>query len=79
MKSINLYVLRHTFATLLLAENVSMHYLAKLMGTSVGMIEAHYGHIVEEHQRETVNELPAFGLDDSKVVRIACERVRRRT
>ena len=71
LKPINLYALRHSFATLLLAENVSMHYLAKIMGTSVKMIEDHYGHIVEEFQRETMAKLPSFGLDDSKVTRIA--------
>jgi integrase len=42
-----LYSLRHTYATLELIENRSdLHTLAKQMGTSVGMIEKHYSHIL---------------------------------
>jgi integrase len=40
------YSLRHTYATLALThDKVSIHTLAKQMGTSVGMIERHYSHL----------------------------------
>lgn len=39
------YSLRHTYATLRLEAGVPIHLLANQMGTSVEMIEKHYGHI----------------------------------
>ena len=39
------YCFRHTFATFRLSEGVDVYMLAKQMGTSVKMIEDHYGHI----------------------------------
>lgn len=41
-----LYSLRHTYATFRLMKGVSIHILAKNMGTSVGMIEQHYSHLI---------------------------------
>jgi integrase len=39
------YCFRHTYATFRLSEGVDVYFLAKQMGTSVKMIEEHYGHI----------------------------------
>ncbi len=39
------YSIRHTYATLRLEYGVPIHLLARQMGTSVGMIEKHYGHV----------------------------------
>jgi integrase len=39
------YCFRHTYATFRLIEGVDVFWLAKQMGTSVKMIEDHYGHI----------------------------------
>ncbi len=39
------YCFRHTYATLRLQEGVDMYFLAEQMGTSVQMIERHYGHV----------------------------------
>ncbi len=39
------YCFRHTYATLRLQEGVDVYFLAEQMGTSVHMIEAHYGHV----------------------------------
>ena len=39
-----IYSLRHTYATFRLQEGVHQYVLAKNMGTSVAMLEKHYGH-----------------------------------
>jgi integrase len=39
------YCFRHTYATFRLAEGVDVYFLADQMGTSVKMIEDHYGHV----------------------------------
>jgi integrase len=39
------YCFRHTYATFRLAEGVDVYFLADQMGTSVKMIEEHYGHV----------------------------------
>ena len=41
-----LYSLRHTYATFRLSEEVSPYLLARQMGTSVEMLEKHYGQVV---------------------------------
>jgi integrase len=39
------YSFRHTYATFRLSEGVDSYFLAQQMGTSVAMIEDHYGHV----------------------------------
>jgi integrase len=39
------YSFRHTYATFRLSEGVDVYFLAQQMGTSVAMIEDHYGHV----------------------------------
>ena len=39
------YCFRHTYATMRLHEGVDVYFLADQMGTSVKMIEDHYGHV----------------------------------
>ena len=39
------YCFRHTYATFRLTERVDVYFLAKQMGSSVKMIEDHYGHV----------------------------------
>ena len=41
---IRVYSLRHTYATFCLQEGVNHYVLARNMGTSVKMLEQHYGH-----------------------------------
>ena len=45
-KNRTLYSLRHMYATFRLSEEVSPYLLAKQMGTSVEMLEKHYGQVV---------------------------------
>jgi len=44
------YTLRHTFATEALAAGVSIFELARLMGTSVAMIDRTYGHLARDSE-----------------------------
>jgi integrase len=48
------YCLRHTYATFRLSEGVDVYFLAKQMGTSVQMIEKHYGHITPVKNAERI-------------------------
>ena len=41
-----LYSLRHTYATLALVRGVDIHVLSRQMGTSIGMLEKHYSHLI---------------------------------
>jgi integrase len=49
-----IYSLRHFFITMRLRENVNIYKLARSVGTSVAMIEKHYGHLIP---RDSVREL----------------------
>ena len=49
--------LRHTYATLRLLEGTSIDALARNMGTSVRMIEQHYGHVRTEEQRAELTKM----------------------
>ena len=51
--------LRHTYATLRLMEGTSMDLLALNMGTSVRMIENHYGHVRTADQRHELTKMRA--------------------
>jgi integrase len=48
------YCFRHTYATFRLSEGVDVYFLATQMGTSVKMIEDHYGHIVPVKNAERI-------------------------
>lgn len=55
-----LYSLRHTYATRRLNAHTAIDKLALNMGTSVQMIQAHYGHVlVEDHAAELASRPPA--------------------
>ena len=46
-KPARIYDLRSTFASNALAAGITTFELARIMGTSVGMIEAHYGALID--------------------------------
>lgn len=48
------YCFRHTYATFRLSEGVDVYFLAKQMGTSVKMIEDHYGHVTNVQNAEKI-------------------------
>lgn len=49
-----IYSLRHYFATQRLMNGLNQYLLAKQMGTSVDMIEKHYGHVVHSEVAEQI-------------------------
>jgi len=51
-----IYSLRHSYATFRLEEVVSVHILAKNMGTSTKMIGEHYGHTVNRTNAEELTK-----------------------
>jgi integrase len=61
------YVLRHTFATWALDGGFDVFELARLMGTSVAMIDKTYGHLAKGHAeraRERLNRRPSIVTDE---------------
>ncbi len=55
-----IYDLRSTFASNGLAAGVSVFELARVMGTSVAMIERHYGTLIEGAGADIARRLTAF-------------------
>ncbi len=56
------YDLRHTFATFALRAGISTFELSRYMGTRLGMIDRHYGHLAKdgrEHAIRLLDELSA--------------------
>jgi integrase len=43
-----IYSLRHTYATWLIAEGINTFQLSRVMGTSIEMIDKHYGHLLPD-------------------------------
>jgi integrase len=60
------YHLRHTFATEALAAGVSIFELARLMGTSVKMIDKTYGHLARDSEESLRARLEARGAADAQ-------------
>ena len=60
-KPARLYDLRCTFASNALAAGITTFELARIMGTSVGMIEAHYGALIDTAHDAILARLEGFG------------------
>jgi integrase len=58
-KPARLYDLRSTFASYALAAGITVYELARIMGTSVGMIEAHYGALLDTAHDSLLERLDA--------------------
>jgi len=52
-----LYTLRHSFITQALLDGVSTLEVSKIVGTSLAMIERHYGHLVHDTARERLAQV----------------------
>lgn len=59
------YCFRHTYATMRLSEGVDVYILAEQMGTSVKMIEQHYGHVNTIKHADRV----LMGMTDFETIR----------
>jgi integrase len=55
-----IYDLRSTFASNALAARISIYELARIMGTSIGMIERHYGALLDGSGADIARRLDAF-------------------
>ena len=55
-----LYDLRSTFASNALAAGITVYELARIMGTSVGMIERHYGALLDSAHESLLERLDAL-------------------
>jgi hypothetical protein len=65
------YVLRHTFASNALAAGVGTFELARVMGTSLEMIERTYGHLVRGADDAFRSRLDAFAAGRDERVDLA--------
>ena len=54
-----MYDLRSTFASNALAAGITVYELARIMGTSFGMIEAHYGALIDTARESILERLEA--------------------
>jgi site-specific recombinase XerD len=51
------YTLRHSAITDLVTVGLDLFTVAQVSGTSIAMIEAHYGHLQQEHARSALEKL----------------------
>jgi integrase len=65
-KPARIYDLRSTFASRALAAGVPVFELAKVMGTSVRMIERHYGTLLDGAGASIVGRLDAYDAEDRR-------------
>jgi integrase len=59
----DLYDLRHTYATFALRAGVPVFALSRFMGTSIAMIDLHYGHLALDSHEHAVSLLDALALE----------------
>lgn len=60
-RGVRLYDLRSTFASNALAAGVTVYELARIMGTSVRMIEQHYGALLDTATESLLERLEELG------------------
>src|SRR5215210_7816380 len=59
----DLYDLRHTYATFARRASVPVFALSRFMGTSIAMIDLHYGHLAVDSHQHAVSLLDALALE----------------
>jgi hypothetical protein len=59
----DLYDLRHTYATFALRAGVPVFAVSRFMGTSIAMIDLHYGHLAVDSFEHAVSLLDALALE----------------
>jgi integrase len=58
-----LYDLRHTYATFALRAGVPVFAVSRFMGTSIAMIDRHYGHLANDSREHAVSLLDALAFE----------------
>jgi hypothetical protein len=58
-----LYDLRHTYATFALRAGVSVFAVSRFMGSSIAMIDYHYGHLARDSREHAVSLLDALAFE----------------
>ena len=59
----DLYDLRHTYATFALRAGVPVFAVSRFMGTSIAMIDLHYGHLAVDSHKHAVSLLDALAVE----------------
>jgi integrase len=59
----DLYDLRHTYATFALRAGVPVFAVSRFMGTSIAMIDRHYGHLANDSREHAVARLDALAFE----------------
>jgi integrase len=59
----HLYDLRHTYATFALRAGVSVFAVSRFMGSSIAMIDYHYGHLTRDSREHAVSLLDALAIE----------------
>ena len=59
----DLYDLRHTYATFALRAGVPVFAVSRFMGSSITMIDHHYGHLAHDSRQHAVSLLDALALE----------------
>src|SRR5206468_5053902 len=59
----HLYDLRHTYATFALRAGVSVFAVSRFMGSSIAMIDRHYGHLARDSGEHAVSLLDALAIE----------------
>jgi integrase len=59
----DLYDLRHTYATFALRAGVPVFGVSRFMGSSIAMIDHHYGHLAHDSRQHAVSLLDALAFE----------------
>jgi hypothetical protein len=59
----DLYDLRHTYATFALRAGLPVFAVSRFMGSSIAMIDHHYGHLAHDSRQHAVSLLDALALE----------------
>ncbi len=71
-----LYDLRHTYATFALRAGVSVFAVSRFMGSSIAMIDRHYGHLARDSREHAVSLLDALAIERAVDAGWTSERMR---
>ena len=59
----HLYDLRHTYATFALRAGVPVFAVSRFIGSSIAMIDRHYGHLARDSREHAISLLDALALE----------------